>query len=166
VSEPVWMVEARKWLGVHERRHHSKLWAGIKQWVSEKFDPRQTPWCGAFVDLVISKTLPNEKLPENTWGARNWLTFGTSCTLQTGAIAVFWRGKKSGWSGHVGFIDAIDHKNRRIRVLGGNQSDAVTLAWLSMDRLLDVRWPKTAPKGTGAVKTASSKGAKVSTNEE
>lgn len=166
MTEPVWMIEARKWLGTHERRHHSRLWGAIKQWVAIKFDPRETPWCGAFMDLIFSKALPSEALPENTWGARNWLEFGTPCPLQTGAVAVFWRGSKSGWSGHVGLVDAVDTKRRMIRVLGGNQSDAVTLAWLSYDRLLGCRWPKTAKAGTGKAGTASAKGAKVSTNEE
>ena len=166
MSEPIWMIEARKWLGAHERKNHSKIWGAIKQWVSTRFDPRETPWCGAFMDIVFSKTLPNEPLPENTWGARNWLQFGNPCPLQTGAVAVFWRGSKSGWSGHVGLVDAVDTKRRMIRVLGGNQSDAVTLAWLSQDRLLGTRWPKTAKAGTGKAGAASAKGATVSTNEE
>lgn len=166
VSKLPWMVEAEKWVGVHERRGYKRLYASIKQWLQDRFDPRTTPWCGAFVALVIRGSLPKEKIPENPWGARNWLEFGKKCPLQEGAIAVFWRGRRSGWSGHVGFVDAIDRKRGLIRVLGGNQSDAVTYAWLSTDRLLECRWPSTYKDGSGVVKDASASGAKVSTNEE
>jgi uncharacterized protein (TIGR02594 family) len=166
MSDLVWMIEAKRWLGVHERRDHGKLFPAVRRWLREKYDPRETPWCGAFMGIVFKSALPNEPIPDAPWGARNWLKFGRPCPLQTGAVAVFWRGKRQGWSGHVGFIDAIDHKNRRVRVLGGNQSDAVTLSWLSIDRLLGTRWPTTVPAGSGKVHTASSSGAAVSTNEE
>lgn len=166
MSEPVWMVEARSWLGTHETRNYTKLAAAFRQWVSLRYDPREVPWCGLFMDMVFSKSMPNERIPDNPAGARNWLEFGVPCPLQTGAVAVFWRGKKSGWSGHVGLVDAVDTKRRMIRVLGGNQSNAVTLAWISMDRLLGCRWPKTAKAGTGKAGAASSKGAAISTNEQ
>ena len=165
MNELPWMKEAERWLGVHERRGFTRLYGAIKQWLKDKYDPRETPWCGAFMALVFRATLPNERIPENPWGARNWAEFGKECPLQEGAVAVFWRGRKSGWSGHVGLVDAVDRKRRLIRVLGGNQSDSVTYSWLSMDRLLECRWPSTYKAGTGKVKDVSAKGAKVSTNE-
>lgn len=31
------------------------------------------------------------------------------------------------------------------RILGGNQSDSVSLAWVIKDRLVSSRWPSTVP---------------------
>lgn len=162
----IWMDEAKKWLGIHEQRNVSKLWGSIKQWLSMKYDPRETPWCGAFMGIVFKNSLPKEKIPENPWGARNWLAFGIKCELQDGAVGVFWRGRRSGWSGHVGLIVGIDEKRRLLKVLGGNQSDAVTYAWISMDRLLGCRWPVTGPKPSGKLTKFDSKGNTISTNEQ
>lgn len=161
----IWMDEAKKWLGVHEKRNVTKLWGAIKQWLSLKYDPRETPWCGAFMGIVFKTSLPKESLPQDLWGARNWLKFGVPCELQTGAVAIFWRGSPNGWSGHVGLVDAIDQSGKNIRVLGGNQSDAVTYAWISKSRLLGCRWPKTGGKPQNKLNVASSNGAVISTNE-
>lgn len=159
-----WMDEAKKWLGTHEKRNVTKLWGAIKQWLSLKYDPRETPWCGAFVALIMKSSMPKEKLPDNPWGARNWNTFGIPSGLVDGAIAVFWRGSRKGWSGHVGFVAGYDEKRGLIRVLGGNQSDSVTYAWISKDRLLGTRWPISGGKPAGLTKL-DSKGNAISTNE-
>lgn len=161
----IWMDEAKRWLGAHERRDNARLWGAFKRWLAEKMNPASAPWCGAFVAICIRATLPKEKIPDNAWGARNWLQFGVPCPLQAGAIAVFSRPGHS-WSGHVGFISAIDRDRNRVLVLGGNQSDAVTETWISVSRLLGTRWPATAPKGSGKVASKSSAGATVSKNEE
>jgi hypothetical protein len=48
-----------------------------------------------------------------------------------------------GSSGHVGF--AIGEDDANFFVLGGNQSDAVTIARIAKSRLLGARWPNTFP---------------------
>lgn len=166
MTEPVWMIEARKWIGTHERRDNRRLFDAIRLWLVRKLNPADYAWCGAFCGIIIAKTLPKEKLPAELWGARYWDDFGVPCPLQYGAIVRFWRKSPRSGLGHVGFVDAIDTKRRLIRVLGGNQGDEVSLKWLSMDRLVATRWPATAKAGSGTVKVASSDGAKVSTNEE
>jgi len=99
--------------------------------------------CGDFVETAIGLTLPDEPLPANPYLARNWLRFGRPLdTPAVGAIAVFWRGAKSGTSGHVGFVRAV-RPDGALLIRGGNQSDAVTDAWLASDRLLGLRWPTT-----------------------
>ena len=57
----------------------------------------------------------------------------------TGAVLVFER--RSG--GHVGF--ALGQDDTHFYVLGGNQSDAVTIARVAKSRLLGARWPATFP---------------------
>ena len=96
-------------------------------------------WCGLFVAHCISTTLPDEPLPANPLGARQWNKFGQPVAPQLGAIATFWRGSRDGWQGHVGFLVAASPSAYCVR--GGNQSDSVSDAWISADRLLHTRWP-------------------------
>lgn len=56
-----------------------------------------------------------------------------------GAVLIFERGS----GGHVGF--AIGQDDTHFHVLGGNQSDAVTIARIAKSRLLGARWPATVP---------------------
>lgn len=99
------------------------------------------PWCGLFVAHCIGSTLQQEILPSTPLGARSWQNFGIPVTPSRGAVLVFWRGKRSGWQGHVGFYAGEDANS--FCVLGGNQSNMVSLAWIAKDRLLSSRWPAT-----------------------
>ena len=56
-----------------------------------------------------------------------------------GAVLIFERGT----GGHVGF--AIGQDDANFYVLGGNQSDAVTIARIAKSRLLGARFPTTYP---------------------
>jgi uncharacterized protein (TIGR02594 family) len=104
-------------------------------------------WCGLFVAHCIGATLPDEPLPNNPLGARNWLRFGREIAPVQGAVLVFWRGSPSSWTGHVGFHASED--GQAFHVLGGNQADAVTIARVERTRLLGARWPRSAPLRVG-----------------
>lgn len=137
-SDLPWMEEAEAVRGLHERRDTGKL----KLWFHKSvawIDPREIPWCGAFVQSCILKAIPDAETPANPLGARQWLTFGKSTHPTFGAILVFWRGSRHGIYGHVGFYHAEDSSH--FHVLGGNQADAVTITRVSKDRLLGSRWP-------------------------
>jgi len=106
-------------------------------------DPSKNPWCGDFVETRIRVALPDEPLlgalgATPCW-AHNWLLFGREEQPIIGAGLVFSRGS----SGHVGF--AIGKDDAHFYVLGGNQSDAVTIARIAKSRLLSARWPATHP---------------------
>lgn len=121
------------------------------------------PWCGLFVAHCIGSTLGMEPMPTNPLGARNWLKFGRECTPQLGAVLVFWRGKPSGWTGHVGFYAGEDPNFWH--VLGGNQSDAVNILKIPRVRLLGARWPVTAGLPAGTVVAGDSNVLVTSGNE-
>ena len=89
--------------------------------------------------------------------------FGVPCKPQLGAIMVYWRGSKAGTSGHVAFCAGESVAN--FYNLGGNQSNAVTVAPLTKTRLLGARWPRTVPIPTKLV-MPKLVGGKLSTNEE
>jgi uncharacterized protein (TIGR02594 family) len=124
------------------------------------------PWCGLFVAHCIAASLPEEPLPANPLGARNWLRFGAAAEPARGAILVFWRGSRSGPYGHVGFYagEDGDPQTHAYHVLGGNQSDSVSITRVARSRLLGARWPRTAPPPAGGRVKLSGTGA-LSTNE-
>ncbi len=122
------------------------------------------PWCGLFVAHCIGSQLPEEALPGNPLGARNWAKLGDECTPQPGAVIVFWRGSKRGWKGHVGFYWGED--STTYHVLGGNQSNAVTISRMKKNRFLNARWPSSAPGPQGGPRLVSASGRPITTNEQ
>ena len=133
---PPWVSEAQRYIGLHEKRDAKILDKALR------LDASEIAWCGAFVGMVIAATLPKEPLPANMLGSRNWLKFGKELTEpKLGAIAVFWRGSKDGWQGHVGIV--VGHDKNYLHILGGNQSDSVSVVKIAKSRLLGYRFPST-----------------------
>lgn len=101
----------------------------------------ETPWCAAFVGACLRLS---GYLGSSSLGARSYQNFGQDLgtTPRRGCIAVFTRGDPQ--HGHVAFLDHEEDDD--IYVLGGNQSDAVTLTRFPKSRWLAYRWPtETAP---------------------
>ena len=133
-----WMDVAAQVRGLHETRDRSRL----REWFTPSvmwIDPEKVAWCGAFVETCIKRAIPTADTPDNPLGARQWSSFGKPTGPRFGSVLVFWRGSRSGWQGHVGFYQAEDASH--YHVLGGNQSDAVTVSRIAKSRLLDARWP-------------------------
>lgn len=90
------------------------------------------PWCGLFMAVVAKRAgrpFPNEPL----W-ALNWLKFGESVGQPwLGDVLCFQR--EGG--GHVGMYVAED--NATYHVLGGNQSDKVSITRIAKERLKGAR---------------------------
>ncbi|MEQ8292470.1 MAG: peptidoglycan-binding protein [Roseovarius sp.] len=133
-----WLDAARSVMGLHEARNTSQLRSWFDKSVSW-IDPRDVPWCGAFVATAYRLWDVTIGLPSNPLGARNWMSFGYAVDPQLGACLVFWRGSKSGWKGHVGFYWGED--DTHYHVLGGNQKNRVSVTRVSKSRRLGARWP-------------------------
>ena len=138
-----WITEAKIALGRNEARDRTWLMDWLKRDGRSLGDPGKNPWCGDFVETCIRTGLPDEPLlgalGTNPYWARNWLLFGQETKPVTGAVLIFERGS----GGHVGF--AVGQDDTYFYVLGGNQSDAVTIARIAKSRLLGARWPATVP---------------------
>lgn len=99
-------------------------------------DPATLAWCAAFVNSTL-KQAGMEGTGSNM--ARSFLDWGQPVDQpQRGDIAVFSRGDPNGPFGHVGFFEGYN-PDGTIRVLGGNQGDAVSVASYSPDQLLGFR---------------------------
>ena len=151
-----WITEARSALGRHEARDRFWLMHWLKRDGRSLADPARNAWCGDFVETCIRIALPDEPLlgvlGSNPYWARNWLMFGQEIKPTPGAVLVFSRGT----GGHVGF--AMGQDDTHFHVLGGNQSDAVTIARIAKSRCIAIRWPSTAsaPIGGRVIRALSS----------
>lgn len=160
----VWFEEAKRLLGVREGQGALDN-PQILDWAEDldiQFPHDDIPWCGLFVAHCVGATLPDEPLPANPLGARNWAKFGTESPAAPGAILVFWRVSQNSGKGHVGFYHSEDRT--AYNVLGGNQGDRVSIARVAKSRLVAIRRPATSGDlGGGAV--TGSVGGGLSTNE-
>lgn len=112
----------------------------------QNLDPATTAWCAAFVNSALGAAGIQGTGKLN---ARSFLDWGEPVdTPQRGDIAVFTRGGKNSWKGHVAFFDSVN-PDGTINVLGGNQGDQVSLKAYSADRLLGYRRP---PSGSTQIK--------------
>lgn len=141
---PRWLDHARAYLGLREipgRAHNPKI---INWWrkIRMGFSDDETPWCAGFVGGVLEECGIRSS---RSAAARSYVKFGKKLSKPAyGCIVVFWRGKRTGWSGHVGFVVGVDSRGN-LMVLGGNQGNAVTIKPFSRARVLAYRWPGIAP---------------------
>ncbi|MFC5477771.1 TIGR02594 family protein [Massilia suwonensis] len=148
-----WFEEARRLSGTKEilgPRNNPE----ILDWASDLdiyYPGDDVPWCGLFTAHCIGATLPDEVLPKDPLTARAWERFGDPTEPRFGAIMVFWRGSITSGKGHVGFYAGEDTK--AFRILGGNQSDRVSVAWISRERFIRARWPRSAVNLVGGITT-------------
>lgn len=103
----------------------------------------EVAWCAAFAGACLARAgLPHT----GSLMARSYLKYGTPIdTPRVGAIAVLRRGADPS-AGHVGFVVGSDATH--LRLLGGNQNDAVSVARFPRAMLVGLRWPpvEAAPK--------------------
>lgn len=138
MSEPKHMQFARAELGQREisgGRHNDRILKYFNSaghpWVKDD----ETAWCSAFVNFVTEQAGIRGT---HSLAARSWLKWGKKVTRpQVGDVVVFWRGARNGWQGHVGFY--VGETRSHIKVLGGNQSNRVSIQNYSKSRLLAYR---------------------------
>jgi uncharacterized protein (TIGR02594 family) len=162
-SDPRWLKAAFKDLGLHEirgPRHNARVLEMFRIAGHDEIHDDETAWCSA---------------AENTWmvesgirgtgslAARSWLAWGkkldTSKTIPRGAVLIFRRGTSS-YQGHV--CTLLEDMGEFLKVIGGNQSDAVTVTTMRRAPLIGARWPDTAANSNtlrfGALSAASEAG--------
>lgn len=158
-AEPVWLVEARRKMGLSETRDNAELSAFLRSDGNTVGDPAKLPWCGDFIETCIALTLTGEVMVSNPYYALNWLKFGRALkTPSVGAVLVF---KRPG-GGHVGFY--VGERPDAFRVLGGNQGNSVSETWVENARCVGIRWPATAPLPSSGTLVSHATGG-ISTNE-
>lgn len=122
------------------------------------FDMDSIPWCGLFADLVAHKA-GKTRIAAPLW-ARNWVKFGLkSPKAGLGDFLVFVRDG----GGHVGIY--VGESKTTYHVLGGNQSDKVSICEIEKSRCIAVRRPKYNVKPANVKAYHIDTGGTVSVNE-
>jgi uncharacterized protein (TIGR02594 family) len=102
--------------------------------VARTYNDDLIPWCGLFAAYVVKKT--GRSIPATPLWARSWAEWGVKSELPSlGDILVFVRDG----GGHVGIY--VGEDANYYHVLGGNQSDAVTITRIAKKRCIAVRRP-------------------------
>ncbi|EGF4599821.1 TIGR02594 family protein [Salmonella enterica subsp. enterica serovar Agama] len=147
MSEPKWLVEARRYIGEREIKgaQHNPLivqmWRDIKR---GGIKDDETPWCAAFVGAVLEHVGIKSTRFES---AGSYLGWGSQLLQPAlGCVAVFTR--EGG--GHVGFVVGQNEKGDLL-VLGGNQADAVNVRAFPRSRVSGYRWPAGVPEAPQAL---------------
>ena len=171
ITRPLWLEAGLRYLGTKEFSG-SKDNPTIIDWakeeggdIAENYNHDSIPWCALFANHILTKV--GLKGTETLWAldfAGKW-----PCVRLAGpAVGAFAPMKRQG-GGHIMVIVGRDQLGN-IMGLGGNQSDAVTIAPFAVSRLNQgFYWPKgpSLPTHIGlrSLPIVKSNG-KVSTNEE
>jgi len=146
-----WIIEARKFIGLKEKtgkNDHPKLDAG---WVlyGQAWLKGQA-WCGLFVKhcLTVSK---RHVVP--LWFRANSWNSNSMTKLERAAYGCIVTFTRQG-GGHVGFVVGRDAFGN-LMVLGGNQSNKVSIAPFAVSRVTGYYWASTLQNGK-VVKSAPS----------
>lgn len=143
-KELPWIKLARTFVGIKEVKgikHHPEIirWLGkmgefnneAKAWWRDD----ETPWCGLFVGYVLGEC--GRYVVREWYRAKSWTQQMTKLDKPAyGCLAVMDRVG----GGHVGFVVGRDDKGR-LMILGGNQSDMVSIAPFNTSREMSFYWP-------------------------
>jgi len=106
----------------------------------------ETPWCAAFIGAMLADSGIAGSHSEMARSYGRWgdaVATGTGAhrwaSIPLGAIVVLNRPSAGPTRGHVGFASGA--AERSVRLIGGNQNDSVSEAWLPKTRIVAVRWP-------------------------
>jgi uncharacterized protein (TIGR02594 family) len=163
--DPRWLAYARRFVGLREipgPRHEPRILAmaaRVKNWLGIIVNDDEVPWCGTFMaDVMLTGAGINP--PRIAVRAMSWATWGVETSPRLGAVLVF---KRPG-GGHVGLY--VGETSTHYRVLGGNQSNAVTdNALIAKSRLVACRWPVGEPQRTRPVHLVGVDAGVISENE-
>lgn len=138
-DEPAWLQIARRELGVHETsgaRHTARI---LEYHAATRLRAQsdEVPWCAAFVCWCLETAGVRSTRSAR---AADFALYGQPCDLKDGAIVVFGKtDPDAGGSGHAAFCVGLEPGH--VLVLGGNQSNAVSIAKRPAARVVAVRWP-------------------------
>lgn len=127
----------------------------------EGYSDDSIPWCGLFIAFLafMRSQIAVEVVDSPLW-ARDWANYGAkSPEASLGDILVFVRNG----GGHVGIY--IGEDSTTYHVLGGNQSDNVTITRIQKSRCIAVRRPKYNSKPDSVKPYKLKATGNISTNE-
>lgn len=147
MAAPVWVDKALGYLGQREIKgvtHNPLIVSWWKAILRGGIKTDEVPWCAAFVGAMLESVGIKSSRFES---AKSYMLWGTRLPEPTlGCVVVF---ERDG-GGHVGFVVGQD-KHNNLLVLGGNQSDMVSIAAFPRARAVAYRWPVAVPVNYAAL---------------
>lgn len=137
-----YMSIARGYLGKNEQQHAGVLKDFFQKSLGQSIDPKDTAWCAAFANAVL---IAGGHEGTGSLMAKSFMNYGKEVDKPSkGDIAVFNRGNPNSPYGHVGFYVGEENVGGReyVDVLGGNQSDSVSVKRYPKAALLGYRRPE------------------------
>ena len=131
-----WYLIARKEVGTKEivGKEHNPRIIEYHAMTTLKATTDEVPWCSSFVNWCVSKA---GYTPTRSAAARSWAKWGQTIDKPVkGCIVVMTRDG----GGHVGFYES--ETDGVVRVLGGNQSNAVNVRPFKKERIIAYVIPK------------------------
>lgn len=137
MSEPKYLKIARSLIGTREivgKQHNGIIISWLKKlnawWLED-----ETAWCGTFVAHCLKEA--GHDIPRHWYRAKAYLDWGVKIDRPcVGCVVIFDRVG----GGHVGFVVGKDNAGRLL-VLGGNQSNQVSIAPFDRSRVIGYRVP-------------------------
>lgn len=143
-SRPLWVQAALSWLGTKEEpgiRDNPTIldWAkGLGGSTANVYTHDSIPWCALFANQILSQS--SLKGTGTLW-ALDFAKWGVQ--LSGPAVGAFAPMKRNG-GGHIPIVIGRD-QHGNLMCIGGNQSDAVTVAPFDPARVVSYRWPSGVP---------------------
>lgn len=138
-DQPPWLAAAWRELGQKEiagGADNARIVGYFREAGHASVKDDETAWCAAFLGAMLERT---GQRSTRSLRARSYVTWGAGIDVpRLGAVAVLTRGSDPAL-GHVGFV--VGETDDALYLLGGNQSNAVTVQAFSRSRLLALRWP-------------------------
>ena len=148
MEQPAWLAAAWAEFGVREKAGAANAPAVVGYLAESghrEIRDDATPWCAAFAGAMLARA---GITPSGSLMARSYLAWGHALDVPAlGALAILSRGADAN-AGHVGFY--LGASANRVFLLGGNQSDAVTVEAFEAARVLGYRWPSSANRTEAA----------------
>lgn len=140
VIEPDWLLCARREIGVKERPGDADNPRIVEYLSATRIKPAmqedETPWCAAFVSWVLEQSgIPSTR----SAAARSYLSWGQELAEPRRGCVVVLSRTQAPAHGHVGFY--LSGSPQHVLVLGGNQSNRVSIKEYPRERVLSYRWP-------------------------
>jgi uncharacterized protein (TIGR02594 family) len=139
MNQPPWMAFAWAELGEAEisgSDTNPRIAAYFRRAGHTEIRDDETPWCAAFVGACLDQA---SVAPSGSLAARSYLDWGTATDNPgSGAITVLSRGGDPAL-GHVAFL--VGATETSVLLLGGNQSDSVSVAAFPRNRVVGFRVP-------------------------
>jgi uncharacterized protein (TIGR02594 family) len=142
--KPRWLEIAEGYIGTTEFKgiRHNPIIVGFWKLIRRSgIKDDETPWCAAFVGGCLEQAGIASTRFES---AASYLRWGREIANPVvGCVAVI---SRSGGN-HVFFVIGENKDGTKLVGIGGNQSDAVTIATFDITRIRGYRWPQGIPMG-------------------